>query len=138
MVISRIVALGRIVIDEVRPRTPSGDHPAKVVAGQPFAVSADVFADGHDLLAARAVLAGHPDGPRSVAPLSATGNDRFEGWLTTNVIGRQELVVEAWRDRWASWVARVSTLESAGEDLSVDLEEGAQLLQMAAGRSPGT
>src|SRR5262245_14526141 len=43
--------LGRITIDAVRPRTPDG-YPAKAAVGERVPVSADVFRDGHDVLAA--------------------------------------------------------------------------------------
>ena len=42
--------VGHLVIDDVRPRTPSG-YPTKAVVGESVRVSADVFKDGHDLLA---------------------------------------------------------------------------------------
>ena len=42
----------RIVIEGIRPSTPSG-YPAKAVVGRPVPVTADVFRDGHDILAAR-------------------------------------------------------------------------------------
>ena len=54
--------LGRITIDAVRPTTPSGDFPAKAVVGERVPVSADIFRDGHDLLAAR-VRWRRPAGP---------------------------------------------------------------------------
>jgi len=41
-----------IVIDDVHPRTPGG-FPAKAVCGLPVTVSAQVVADGHDLLSAQ-------------------------------------------------------------------------------------
>ncbi|MGH9268626.1 MAG: maltotransferase domain-containing protein, partial [Acidimicrobiales bacterium] len=44
---------GPIVIDDVRPRTPTGRYPAKAVVGEEVTISADVFIDGHDLVAAR-------------------------------------------------------------------------------------
>ena len=47
--------LPRIVVQDVRPSTPHG-YPAKAVVGQPAPVTANIFKDGHDLLAARAVL----------------------------------------------------------------------------------
>ncbi|MGI8759246.1 MAG: maltotransferase domain-containing protein, partial [Acidimicrobiales bacterium] len=43
----------RIVIDDMRPRTPSRAYPAKAAVGEAVPVSADIFVDGHDLLAAR-------------------------------------------------------------------------------------
>ena len=44
---------GWIVIDDARPRTPTGRYPAKAVVGESVRVSADIFKDGHDVLAAR-------------------------------------------------------------------------------------
>ena len=44
---------GRIVIDDLRPRTPRPEHPAKAVVGEAVTVSADIFKDGHDILAAQ-------------------------------------------------------------------------------------
>ncbi len=45
--------IGRIVIDDVRPRTPTGLYPAKAVVGERVTVSAAIFKDGHDILAAQ-------------------------------------------------------------------------------------
>src|SRR6266542_3265705 len=41
----------RIVIEGIRPSTPSG-YPAKAVVGRAVPVTADVFRDGHDIMAA--------------------------------------------------------------------------------------
>ena len=81
--------LGRIVIDDVHPRTPTG-FPAKAAAGEAFPVSADVFKDGHDILAARVRIG------TQTWPLTLTGNDRWEAEVTLEQTGRHELVVEAW------------------------------------------
>ncbi|MHB1911609.1 MAG: maltotransferase domain-containing protein, partial [Acidimicrobiales bacterium] len=43
---------GRIVVDSVRPSTPNR-YPAKAVVGEAVRVTADVFKDGHEILAAR-------------------------------------------------------------------------------------
>jgi starch synthase (maltosyl-transferring) len=45
--------LGRITIDDIRPATPTRQFPPKAVVGEQVTVSADVYRDGHDLLAAR-------------------------------------------------------------------------------------
>ncbi|MGH9184207.1 MAG: maltotransferase domain-containing protein, partial [Acidimicrobiales bacterium] len=44
--------LGRLVIDNVHPATPNG-YPAKVALDERVLVTADIFRDGHDLVAAR-------------------------------------------------------------------------------------
>jgi starch synthase (maltosyl-transferring) len=49
--------IGRIVIDDPRPRTPGG-HPAKAVIGETVRISADIYRDGHDILGAAVRLRG--------------------------------------------------------------------------------
>ena len=90
--------IGRIVIDNVRPRTPTGRYPAKAVIGEAVTVGATVFKDGHDPLDARVRWrpVGDPkwrDEPmRPVAP----GIDRWEAVIEPADLGRHELVIEAW------------------------------------------
>jgi starch synthase (maltosyl-transferring) len=112
--------LGRIVIDDVRPRTPGG-YPAKAAVGEAIDVSADIFKDGHDILAAR-VRVGD-----DVWPLAPIGNDRWETTITLSEVGRQELVVEAWVDRFATWRHDVQAKAGAGQDLGTELQEGVLL-----------
>jgi starch synthase (maltosyl-transferring) len=137
--------IGRIVIDDIRPRTPTGVYPAKAVIGEALRVGADIFRDGHDILAARvcwrptaqvARASGAPDW--SVVPMRELGNDRWQGILEPSVVGLHDLVVEAWTDRLATWRHRVSVKRDAGDELSVELEEGARLLEGQAERvDPG-
>ena len=121
--------MGRIVIDDIRPRTPSGDFPAKAVVGERVQVSADIFADGHDLLAAR--VRTRPAGGRkwTETPLAHIGNDRWEAVVSFDRLGRHDIVVEAWRDRFATWRHDTTVKAAAGQDVSVDIEEGARLLE---------
>jgi starch synthase (maltosyl-transferring) len=114
--------LGRIVIDDVHPRTPTG-FPAKAAVGEAFPVSADVFKDGHDILAARVRI-----GDRTW-PLTLTGNDRWEAEVVLDEPGRHELVVEAWVDRFATWRHDVQAKAGAGQDLTTELQEGVLLFQ---------
>jgi starch synthase (maltosyl-transferring) len=137
--------IGRIVVDDVRPRTPFGDFPAKATLGRELVVSADIVADGHDVLAAQAILrpvAGPSGTPVQVVPLAEGDNDRFVGRLRPAALGRHELVVEAWRDRHATWRHRIEVLLAAGElddpaVVRVELEEGARLLEGELEREPG-
>ncbi len=49
---------GRIVIDDVTPRTPTGAYPAKATVGEKVPVGATVFKDGHDSIAGRVRVTG--------------------------------------------------------------------------------
>jgi starch synthase (maltosyl-transferring) len=123
------VVLGRIVIDDVRPRTPGGQQPAKVAEGERVAVSADIFKDGHDVLAARVrtKVAGKR-GWRAV-PMRHAGNDRWEADVVFDGVGRHDVVVDAWPDRFATWTHDIRIKAGAGQDVGTELDEGMLLLR---------
>jgi starch synthase (maltosyl-transferring) len=114
--------LGRIVIDDVHPRTPGG-FPAKVAEGEVVPVSADIFKDGHDVLAARVRVG------EQTWLLDPVGNDRWETEIAVEGIGPHELFVEAWVDRFATWRHDVQAKAGAGQDLTTELQEGVLLFE---------
>ena len=125
----------RVVIEGIRPSTPNG-YPAKAVVGRPVTVSADVFRDGHDVMAARVRWRGRngSKGKWSSALMHPLGNDRFEAVVVPTQLGPHEFVVEGWTDRIATWRHEVSVKLAAGQMVDLELEEGARLLEEAAGR----
>jgi starch synthase (maltosyl-transferring) len=132
--------LDRITIDRIEPTTPSRRFPIKAVVGEPIIVSADIFADGRDVLAARLRWrrsAAAAATPWQTSPMREVGDDRWVGELRADEVGEQEVLVEAWRDRFASWRHDIEVKVGVGEDVTVELEEGAALLETrAAGVEP--
>jgi len=126
-----VIPLGRIAIDDVRPSTPSG-APAKAVSGEELEVTCDLVTDGHDLLAGRVRWRHVEDEVWGTAPLAALGNDRWEAIVRPERIGPHELVVEAWTDRWATWIDGTEKKLDAGQDVTIALEDGAGLLEERA------
>ncbi len=114
--------IGRIVIDDPRPRTPGG-YPAKAVIGESVRVSADVFRDGHDILAARVQWRPAGENKWREAPMEHLGNDRWEAVIEPTTLGLHELVVEAWTDRLATLAHDIEVKEAAGEPVAVELQE---------------
>jgi starch synthase (maltosyl-transferring) len=128
--------LGRIVVDDVRPRTPGGRNPAKVAEHELFDVSADVLTDGHVLLAAR-VRTRPPDGVWSSWAMDDLGNDRWSaGGVHLEGLGRHDLVVEAWIDRYATWRRDVEAKAGVGAEIATELDEGVLLLRRLAVHAP--
>jgi starch synthase (maltosyl-transferring) len=124
--------MGRVQIAAVRPATPTG-HPAKGSVGEHVPVSADVFRDGHDLVAARIAFRPIGRGAWSYAPLAPVGNDRFEGDVVPEDVGQHELVIQAWTDRFATWRDHTAKRAAAdAPDLDVELLVGADLLEALA------
>jgi starch synthase (maltosyl-transferring) len=103
--------LAHIVVQDVRPSTPHG-YPAKALVGEAVPVSANVFRDGHDILAARAVLLKEGN-VVSASPLVAKGNDEWQGSVVAGEPGAHELIVEAWTDRYVLAGERTSDLTAS-------------------------
>jgi starch synthase (maltosyl-transferring) len=123
--------LQRIVIDDIRPRTPSGEHPPKTSVGERTVVSADIFKDGHDVLAARVRSAPRAKGRRrwSATPLVPAGNDRWEAEVVIDHVGPHQLVIDAWPDRFATWRRDLQAKAGAAQDVATELVEGVALLR---------
>jgi starch synthase (maltosyl-transferring) len=134
---------GRIVIDDIHPRTPDPGFPAKAAVGETVEVSAVIFKDGHDILAARVYLVGDdPSKAQEVSDLALDAVDVWRGRLTPKTVGRHQVLVQAWVDRYATWAHKVEVKLDAGQDTSSELADGQALLRAAAateksaGRTP--
>src|SRR5207302_10575494 len=93
--------------------------------------------DGPDGLAARARCRPRGDRKWSASPLAHVGNDRWQGEIEPGSLGAHELVVEAWTDQFATWRRDLFVKHEAGQDVDVELEEGARLLESAVRRVSG-
>lgn len=128
--------IGRIPVTEVFPVLEDGDWPAKGTVGEPFPVRATVFREGHDAVAATAVLVA-PDGTDHSWALMkdvAKGLDRYEAWLCPDAPGLWSFRVEGWSDPYATWVHDATIKVDAGVDVDLMLTEGSRLLTRAADR----
>jgi starch synthase (maltosyl-transferring) len=123
--------LGRITIDDVRPATPAC-MAVKAVVGERIDVSADIFGDGHDSLGARVRWRRAGRSAWRSAPLVGDVNDRWSGSLCPDQVGPHEFVVEAWRDRFATWRHDIEIKAAVGDDIELELEEGARILESLA------
>ncbi|MFF0156263.1 maltotransferase domain-containing protein [Streptomyces sp. NPDC005263] len=135
---SSFPAIGRIPVRDVRPAVDGGRRPAKAVVGETFEISATVFREGHDAVAANVVLTG-PEGPRGPwTPMRelAPGTDRWGATVTADVAGHWTYRVEAWSDPLSTWRRTARIKVPAGIDTGLVLEEGAELYERAAAGVP--
>src|SRR5579871_4645627 len=114
--------LGRILIDDVRPRTPTAGFAAKAVVGEAVEVSADIFKDGHDILAARVRWRSSAKRAKwQSVPMHPLVNDRWAAVIEAGVPGAHQFVIDAWTDRHATIAHKLEVKLAAGQP--VDLEE---------------
>lgn len=126
--------MGRIPVLDVRPLVDCGRRPAKAVAGETFEVTATVFREGHDAVAANVVLRGPSGRPGPWIPMRelAPGTDRWGAEVTPDAEGLWTYTVEAWSDPLATWRHTAKIKIPAGIDSELVLTEGAELHERAA------
>ena len=128
-------AVGRIPILAVAPVVDGGRFTAKAVVGEPVPVAATVFREGHDAVAATAVLV-DPDGvphTRVRMTLLAPGTDRYGATVVPDREGTWTFHVEGWSDVYGTWEHAATIKVPAGIDVELMLEEGARVLEQAVG-----
>lgn len=125
----------RVVITQIEPRVEGGCFPVKRIAGDRITVTADIFADGHDALAA--ILRYRKKGRESwaEAPMKEIVNDRWTGEFIVASPGLYEYTIEGWVDHFKSWRRDLAKRMGAGQVTSADLLIGAALLEAAALRA---
>ena len=121
--------VGRVVIENLQPRADEGKFPVKRTRGDQVAVTADIFADGHDVLAG--VLKYRHDADWIESPLIPGDNDSWAGSFTVTELGDYEYTVEAWVDRFGTWLRGLIAKADAGQDVTSELLEGAGIIQHA-------
>jgi len=129
-------SLRRVVVEGVEPQVDCGRFPIKRVSGDPVMVTADVHADGHDVVAAVVLHRRAGAETWTETPMQAAGNDRFQAEFVVDVLGRYEYSIEAWIDRFASWRQELSKKVGAEQDVSSELLEGAAILADVRSRIP--
>jgi starch synthase (maltosyl-transferring) len=121
-----------VVVEAVEPVVDGGRFATKAVVGDPFVVSADVFAHGHGLV--RAVLRHRRAGTRrwTETPMTHLVNDRFAGDIVPASEGVLELEVAGVSDDLATWVRDARRRLEADRPDPLDAEIGSRLLEDAA------
>jgi starch synthase (maltosyl-transferring) len=126
----------RVVIDRVRPEVDGGRFPIKRTVGEQVVVTADIFADGHDMI--RCVLRHRQEGADSwtEVPMEASYNDLWQASFKVSELGRHVYTVVAWVDRFFTWQHDLAR-RSDPKDIAIAMRVGEDLVLEAAGRAKG-
>src|SRR6516165_2689316 len=127
----------RVVIRGVEPEIECGRFAIKRAVGEDVVVEADIFADGHDSIAA-VVRYRHEDDESWVeVPMEPLGNDHWRAAFKVDKVGPYIYTISAWIDEFQTWYNDFQKRVAAQQDVSVDLKIGAALLKSAAARTTG-
>jgi starch synthase (maltosyl-transferring) len=129
-------AFPSVVIENLQPQIDGGRYPIKRIGGEDLVVEADIFKDGHDVVAA--ILKWRVLGKRAwrETQMNFVDNDRWRGVCTLYDEDIHEYTVQAWTDTFRSWQAEFAKKFQAGiSDLRSEALEGAALVEAAARRA---
>ena len=116
----------RIAVEAIHP---GGDFPAKTVIGRDLTVSADIFGDGHDVLAADLLFQPADAQDWQRIPMRKLDNDRWEARIRPERIGLYRFAVEGWWDQWGTFTHDLHAKVVANQDVTLELQEGRTLIQ---------
>jgi len=127
----------RVIIENISPCIDGGRFAAKRAVGDIVRVEADAFTDGHDKIAVALLYRTGESGPWNEVDMQPLVNDRWFGEFPVYAVGLLQITVRAWLDHFGTWVYDLQKRVNAGQDVSTDLQIGAELLEEARAGNEG-
>ncbi len=139
----------RVIIEAIQPAVDCGRYSARRVLGDQVAVTAAIFSDGHDHVAARLLYRHKTERRWHSAPLSPLDNDRWTGSFPAEKLGCYRFTLQAWVDHFSTWCSDLKKRLAAQpdpqqpsenitpQDIPLALRTGANLIEQAANRAVG-
>jgi starch synthase (maltosyl-transferring) len=127
---SRIDGLSgrRIYIEDIYPVVDAGQFPVKRIVSEPVEVWADIFRDGHGVLAAELLWRPEMATKWSRVAMRLQANDRWTASFTPTAPGRYAYAIEAWTDDFGTWRRDFLLKRDLGLDVTLEAHEGRALL----------
>jgi starch synthase (maltosyl-transferring) len=125
----------RVVIANVVPQIDCGKYPAKGVVDQEFLITADIFTDGHDNVDASVLIKQKKDRSWKEFPMKFINNDHWECSFYPEKTGFYQFQIQGWVNAFSTWKSGLLKKHEAGQDLQVDLQIGASLIEQSASRA---
>ena len=128
----------RVIIEGVTPEVNSGRFPIKRIVGDETTVEANILTDGHDALSCSLLYCKEGAAGWTEVPMEALGNDRWRAAFKVNEVGRYQYTVEGWVDYFKTWARDFAKRVQAGQDVTVDLQIGTELVEAARDQAAQT
>ena len=138
----------RVVLEEIEPQVNNGRFPACRILGDNVVVTAAVFADGHDHVAARLLYRHKSERRWRIASMTPLGNDLWTASFTATKLGTWKFTIEGYIDHFDTWSSDLRKRLAAqpspqnpdlpSQDIPLALRTGAILLEQTARRASGS
>jgi starch synthase (maltosyl-transferring) len=119
----------RVVIERVAPEIDCGLSSIKRVVGEKVGVTADIFADGHDVVSANLLYRKEKEKGWREVSLKFVENDRWRGEFIVDEVGIYFYTVEGWVDHFKTWQQDLRKKRDTRDDLELDLLIGADYVE---------
>jgi len=119
----------RVVIERVSPQINGGELSIQRVVGQLVNISADILADGHDLMAASILYKHQSDKKWSEVRMSPGHDDDWFGTIKVEKQGKYAYKIEAWVDYSLNWQYGIGRKIADGQRVNSELDEGVLYLK---------
>ncbi|OIQ30457.1 MAG: alpha-1,4-glucan--maltose-1-phosphate maltosyltransferase [Bacteroidetes bacterium MedPE-SWsnd-G2] len=116
----------RVIIEDVKPQLDGGIHQIKAVVGEIIPVSASIFSDGHDVLAASVMYKSSEASEWQEQRLLHTGNDHWIGRFKVDKQGGYEYKIVGWVDYALNWQYGIGRKIDDNQHVKSELLEGVE------------
>ncbi len=123
----------RVMIESVTPSVDHGRFPAKRIVGESVEITAAIFAEGHDKIAAAVQWRAADENTWHEAPMVPVlplGNDLWTTRIPLDRLGRHEFTVIAWRDDFASLIDHMQKKIKVSQPVELEVEEARHLFAL--------
>jgi starch synthase (maltosyl-transferring) len=139
----------RVVIEAITPQVNAGRYPACRILGDLVTVTAAIFGDGHDHIAACLLFRPNAISSWQFVPMAPLGNDLWSATFPVDRIGMWHFTIQGWVDHFDTWTSDLRKRLAAQpdpaapkptdipQDIPIALLIGATLLDRTAARAKG-
>jgi starch synthase (maltosyl-transferring) len=140
----------RVIVEEIQPQVDCGRYPARRFLGDQVEITAAIFSDGHDHVAARLLYKPEGESDWRSTPMTPFPNDMWAARFTADRLGSWVFTIQAWVDHFDTWCADLRKRLDAQpdpsdpvkrdlppQDIPLAFNIGAQLIDQAAARASG-
>lgn len=133
-----LLSQSRVTIENVQPQVDEGAFPSKRVLGEKVRATASIHTDGHNAIGATLQYrkTGESEWQETPMELKQPGLDLFEGVFEVTELGYYEFTISAWIDAFTNWSRDTKKKLAAGQDVTLELTEGAVLINDAVKDAP--
>lgn len=122
----------RVIVENISPQLNCGEFFIKRIVGQPVYVFADIFGDGHDVIASSLLFRHEKDKLWKEVRMKPGNNDSWFGNFNVEKQGFYTYKIQAWVDHGLNWQHGIIRKIDDGQYVRSELLEGAVLLKHIA------